>query len=98
MNWSEAKQFVFQAFSENGSPSSSRIISAWLSVSSMALVWWCIRHAMSLQDPVKISAWVSGLPQIILALAAFAVSPYGVNQLRAAVAAIRGQDTKSDNS
>lgn len=92
MTWASIRDFAAKAFSDNGSPSSSRIISAWLSVSSMALIWWCIRHAMSLQDPVKISTWVSGLPQIILALAAFAVSPYGVNQLRAAVAAIRGQD------
>jgi hypothetical protein len=98
VTWSSVKQFLLEAFSENGQPSSSRIISAWLSVSSMALIWWCIRHAMALQDPIKIGAWISGLPQIILALAAFAVSPYGVNQLRAAVAAIRGQDTKSDAS
>jgi len=69
--------FIAQAFSENGQPSSSRIISAWLSVSSMSLIWWCAHHAMS-QSVDKLQVWIGGLPMIIGALATFAVSPYGV--------------------
>lgn len=73
--------FVKAAFSENGVPSSSRLLNGWLSVSSMALIWWMVRHTMALEDPVKLQQWIGGLPLIIGALATFAVSPYGVNQL-----------------
>jgi hypothetical protein len=81
MSWQGFKSFIIGAFSENGSPSSSRLLSAWLSVSSMALIWFCVRHAMTLQDPGKVITWVGGLPSIIMALAAFAVSPYTVAKL-----------------
>jgi hypothetical protein len=72
--------FVARAFSENGQPSSSRILSAWLSVSSMALIWFIVRHMQGL--PVeKLQPWVAGLPYIIGSLATFAVSPYGVTKV-----------------
>lgn len=79
--WDSFIAFLKQAFSENGIPSSSRILNGWLSVSSMALIWWMVRHAMGLEDPAKLAQWISGLPLIIGALATFAVSPYGVNQM-----------------
>ena len=69
-----------RAFSDENGPSSSRVISAWLSVSSMALIWWMAKHAMS-QPVEKLQVWVGGLPLIIGALATFAVSPYGVAKL-----------------
>lgn len=72
--------FIKEAFSENGSPSSSRIISAWLSVSSMALIWWMAKHMMS-QPVEKLQVWIGGLPLIIGSLATFAVSPYGVAKI-----------------
>jgi hypothetical protein len=74
------REFITLAFSENGSPSSSRIISGWLSVSSMAAISFCLRHMMGL--PVeKLQVWMGGLPAVILALATFAVSPYGVGKI-----------------
>jgi hypothetical protein len=69
-----------KAFSENGQPSSSRVISAWLSVSSMALLWFIVRHMMG-QPVEKLQVWIGGLPLLVGALATFAVSPYGVNKL-----------------
>ena len=81
--------FLARAFSEEGQPSSSRIISAWLSVSSMALIWWMARHMMG-QTVDKLQVWIGGLPMIIGALATFAVSPYGV-------AKVTGIFTKSAN-
>lgn len=72
--------FLAKAFSEDGSPSSSRIISAWLSVSSMALIWWMAKHMMS-QPVEKLQVWIGGLPLIIGSLATFAVSPYGVAKI-----------------
>lgn len=72
--------FLARAFSENGEPSSSRIISAWLSVSSMALIWFIVRH-MQGQPIEKLQVWIGGLPLVIGALATFAVSPYGVTKV-----------------
>src|ERR1039458_7195437 len=69
-----------RAFSDEHGPSSSRIISAWLSVSSMTLIWWVARHCMF--APVdKLSIWLSNLPLIIGALATFSTAPYGVMKL-----------------
>jgi hypothetical protein len=80
MSWQGFKSFVIAAFSEQGVPSASRVISGWLCISSMALIWFCVRHAMTL-DKEAAMIWVGGLPAIIYALAAFTFSPYGVNQL-----------------
>lgn len=72
--------FLARAFSENGEPSSSRLISGWLSVSSMGLIWFVIRHMMA-QPVEKLQVWIGGLPLVIGSLATFAVSPYGVTKL-----------------
>lgn len=72
--------FIKDAFCDNGSPSSSRLLSTWLSVSSMALIWFIVRHMMFL--PVaSLQVWIGGLPMVIGALATFAASPYGINRL-----------------
>jgi|ERR1700678_2489470 len=72
--------FLELAFSDGGQPSSSRIISAWLSVSSMALIWWVVRHMQS-QPVDKLSVWMGNLPMVIGALATFSTAPYGVAKL-----------------
>lgn len=72
--------FFKQAFSDKGVPSSSRVISGWLCVSSMALIWYIIRHMMDM--PVeKLTVLVGALPYIIGALAGFTVAPYGINTI-----------------
>ena len=72
--------FIKAALSDNGTPSSSRVISAWLSVASMGLISFMVHHMFTL--PVAtLQVWMGGLPMIIAALGAFAVSPYGVNRI-----------------
>jgi hypothetical protein len=72
--------FIKDALSDKGTPSSSRVLSVWLSVSSMGLIGFCVRHMMTL--PVAtLQVWMGGLPMIIGALATFAASPYGINRL-----------------
>ena len=78
----EAISWVSKAFSENGTPSSARIISGWLSLTSMSLIWWVIHHMMW-QPLDKLQVWIGGLPAIILALASFSVAPYGVGKFAA---------------
>lgn len=77
--------FLARAFSENGQPSSARMISGWLSVSSMALIWFIVRHVFYIDDPMKLQQWLTALPYIIASLAAFSVSPYGVAKFQQAV-------------
>ena len=74
-------RFLKSAFSDQGQPSSARILSAWLSVSSMALIWFIVRHVFYVDDREKLITWVGGLPAIIYALAAFAVSPFGIGKI-----------------
>lgn len=73
-------EFIAKALSDNGQPSSSRIISAWLSVSSMSLIWWIAHHMM--QQPVdKLQVWMANMPLFIGALATFSTAPYGISRL-----------------
>lgn len=74
-------RFLARAFSEKGEPSSARILSGWLSVSSMALIWFIVRHAFYMNDFAKLEVWIGGLPAIIYALAAFAISPFGLAKI-----------------
>jgi hypothetical protein len=74
-------RFLARAFSENGEPSSARILSGWLSISSMALIWFIVRHAFYMNDFAKLEVWIGGLPAIIYALAAFAISPFGLAKI-----------------
>ena len=72
--------FIGRAFSDEHGPSSSRITSAWLSISSMSLLWWIVRH-MQTQPVDKLSVWMSNLPMLVGALATFSTAPYGIGRL-----------------
>lgn len=85
--------FLGKAFSENGSPSSSRITSTWLSLSSMALIWFIVRH-MLLQPVDKLGVWMSNLPLVIGALATFSTAPYGIGK----IAGMFKKEDKKDDS
>jgi len=80
MNLSKVWAWLGRAFSDEHGPSSSRLISAWLSVSSMALIWFIIRH-MQGQPADKLSIWMGNLPMLVGALATFSTAPYGVGKL-----------------
>lgn len=80
MNLSKITGWLGKAFSDQHGPSSSRVISAWLSVSSMALIWFIARHMMW-QSADKLQIWASNFPLIIGALATFSTAPYGIGRL-----------------
>jgi hypothetical protein len=93
MNMERVWSFLGKAFSENGSPSSSRITSTWLSLSSMALIWFIFRHMMS-QPVDKLSVWMGNLPLVIGSLATFSTAPYGIGKI---VGAFKKDDHKDDS-
>jgi hypothetical protein len=76
----KAMSWLGRAFSDEHGPSSSRIISAWLSVSSMTLIWWIVRH-MQGQSVDKLSVWAANLPMLVGALATFSTAPYGIGRI-----------------
>ena len=80
MDLSKVWSWLGKAFSDNGQPSSSRIVSAWLSVSSMALIWFIIRHMMS-QPTDKLAVWIGNLPLVVGSLATFSTAPYGIGKI-----------------
>ena len=80
MDLGKVWSWLGKAFSENGTPSSSRVISAWLSVSSMALLWFIFRHMMS-QPADKLAVWMGNMPLVIGALATFSTAPYGIGKI-----------------
>lgn len=77
---SKVWSWLGRALSDEHGPSSSRIISSWLSVSSMALIWWIVRH-MQAQPVEKLQVWAANLPMIIGALATFSTAPYGIGRI-----------------
>lgn len=77
MNLDKIFTWLSRAFSDEHGPSSSRLVSACLSVASMALIWWAVKHSMS-QPVDKLQVWIGGLPMLIGALATFSTAPYGV--------------------
>jgi hypothetical protein len=92
MNLERIWTFLGKAFSENGTPSSARITSTWLSLSSMSLLWFIFHHMM--QQPVdKLAVWMGNLPLIIGSLATFSVAPYTVGK----VAGIFKKDEHKDD-
>jgi hypothetical protein len=75
--------YIGKVFSDGDQPSSSRITSTWLSISSMALIWFIVRHAMYLTSD-KLQMWLANLPLIIAALGTFSTAPYGIAKITSA--------------
>ena len=94
MNRERVISFLGKAFSENGSPSSSRIVSAWLSVSSMSLLWFIFHHMMG-QPVDKLAVWMGNLPMVIGALATFSTAPSGIGKI---MGAFKKDDHKDDDA
>lgn len=74
------KEFVQGIFTGNGNPSSSRVISAILSLGCLGILAALFRHLTNL-SPEKLSIWLPNLPYIVASLAFFAQSPYGINRI-----------------
>ena len=72
--------FIGKAFSEGDQPSSSRITSTWLSISSMTLIWFVVRHMLYLPTD-KLQIWAANLPLLIAALGTFSTAPYGIAKI-----------------
>lgn len=76
----EAKSFWRGVFSDSGEPSSSRILTALLSIGTLALLTVIVVHLIRLHDPAQLSLWLTSLPGIFVGLVGFGAAPYTVNR------------------
>ena len=66
-------------FSENGVPSSSRVLTFILSVGSLLCIFGVFIHIWT-QTVDKQAVWLAQMPWIIGSLTAFSTSPYAINK------------------
>lgn len=71
--------FFRDVYSDNGRPSSSRVLTSYLAIISSVLLWKVFDHIIKLTDQAMTVAWLGSLPLIISALVLFFTAPYGVN-------------------
>jgi hypothetical protein len=86
--WDKIWSFIGKAFSENGTPSSSRILSGILSIWTMLIIGFTIRHCFY-QPTDKLAIWLPNLPMIIGALAVLTTMPYGVGKAGQALMSLK---------
>lgn len=72
--------FIAGVFSDNGAPSSSRILTFMLSMFSTLILWGIFRYLKGVHDPTVVSAWMANMPMVIGGFAAFCSVPYTVNR------------------
>jgi len=76
----DRKDFWRGVFSDGGSPSSSRILTAILSLGTLGVIVAIVVHLIRLEDPAQLSLWLTALPGTIFSLVGLACSPYAVNR------------------
>lgn len=87
-----AKQFLQGLYTDNGSPSSSRVLSAVLSIGCLVIIAVLFRYLLNV-DAARLAVWLPNAPYVIVALAVFAQSPYGMNRFSSMFKQIRGAQT-----
>lgn len=83
-------KFIGGLFSDNGSPSSSRVLTFILAVFDMIVIWGIFRYLKTVHDPMLVASWMGNLPMVIGALTALAALPYTVNRGTNALSDIMG--------
>ena len=71
--------FIKAVYSDNGNPSSSRVLTCVLAVVSAKILLSVFAHVVAISDVAQLMAWLGALPLIISALVLFFTAPYGVN-------------------
>lgn len=85
---SERKTFWRSVFSDSGEPSSSRILTALLSIGSLGLLTSIVMHLIHLHDPAQLSLWLTALPGVVLGLVGFSSAPYAMNRASGSISDI----------
>lgn len=84
----ERKEFWRSVFSDSGEPSSSRILTALLSLGALGILTAIVVHLIRLHDPAQLSLWLTALPGIVLGLVGFSSAPYAMNRASGSISDI----------
>lgn len=74
------KVFLQKVFSDNGEPSSSRILTFILALVGVAIIVGVAQHICHLHDNAALGLWLTAFPSIVFALIAFMNAPYLINR------------------
>jgi len=72
--------FLRQAYSDDGTPSSSRLLTSFLALVCSGVLVLVADHLVRITDNAQLAIWLSNLPYVIGALVFFFTAPYGVNR------------------
>lgn len=72
--------FIREVFSDDGAPSSSRILTFILSLASLGIVVGVMYHVCHIVDASTLGLWLTALPSIIMALIGLSAAPYAINR------------------
>lgn len=84
---------MYSAFSDNGSPSSTRLLMGFFSLFTCAILWRILSHLLKVSNDNNVTAltvWLSNLPLIITALCALIALPYSVSRGASAISDLAG--------
>lgn len=82
-------RFLHDAFSDNGHPSSTRLLMAFFSIFTVGVLGYIFQHLVKLSNDSNatiLTIWLSNLPLIITALCALIALPYTVSRGASAIA------------
>lgn len=81
-----ARGFWRSVFSEtDGTGSSSRLLTAALSLGSLGALITIVVHLIRLHDPSQLSLWLASVPALLSSLTLFSVSPYTANKVTGSI-------------
>jgi hypothetical protein len=81
-------KWLSAAFSDNGNPSSTRLLMGFFSLFTVGIIWKILSHLLKLSEAsngVILAIWLSNLPLIITALCALIALPYSVSRGASAI-------------
>lgn len=72
--------FFVSMFSDNGIPSSSRLIMLLFSSATIKIMLIIANRLVSISDPVLLAIWLQNIPLIAAALIGLITAPYAINR------------------
>jgi hypothetical protein len=72
--------FLQRVLSDNGEPSSSRVLTLALAAVCASILCILIKHVCKVSDAAELGLWLTSLPSFIFALIALINAPYLINK------------------
>jgi hypothetical protein len=86
--------FIRGMFSDQGEPSSSRVLTCILALVTAGILIGVVRHVCALKDPQTLTLWLGALPIFVTSMTVFFLSPYTVKVGSASLSDVIGSFRK----